>query len=472
MRIKESCVIVISLLQLFPLYSQNPANAFLKLSKPDNDTLRISETVGDKWEAFTVSDGIVRQGKPLLDKIPTATIQSDMPVTSLRVTEIIDTLPEIWRIIDTDEIIDKTETDDADIRIVGFEFYGISQIVSVPKEYGTFHPDGISEKDVSKFRQMLSACKFQRILSDCNKYKVALGYNDWAILKWTQALAQAIYPDNIHSEQEVFVTFIMNQMGLQVRCARANDRLVTLFTCMQNIYARKYLVIDTYLYYLAEDVPSASQLYTYRGNYVKTSRPLDLRITVPIKIGKGISDMNVSKHSSVLESTIELLMSKSLADFYNEYPQLDASIYASAALNSDMINKMKQIIDFRQDKISLVNQMLSFMHLDFKYMVDQEQFGREKPFFFEENFIYPYNDCEDRSIMLSVLLRQVLGLNAILLDYGEHMAVAVNLPEDIRGDHLILNNKKYYVCDPTYIGATIGMSIPRYRNKPVKVHMI
>jgi hypothetical protein len=52
------------------------------------------------------------------------------------------------------------------------------------------------------------------------------------------------------------------------------------------------------------------------------------------------------------------------------------------------------------------------------------------------------------------------------------MAVAVNLPETIKGDHLIINTEKYYVCDPTYIGSTIGMSIPKYRTKPVKVYVL
>jgi hypothetical protein len=105
-------------------------------------------------------------------------------------------------------------------------------------------------------------------------------------------------------------------------------------------------------------------------------------------------------------------------------------------------------------------------------MVDQEQFGKEKPFFCEENFIYPYNDCEDRSVLLSCLIRNLLRLKVVLLDYDDHMAVAVNLPETIKGDHLIINTEKYYVCDPTYIGSTIGMSIPKYRTKPVKVYVL
>ena len=30
--------------------------------------------------------------------------------------------------------------------------------------------------------------------------------------------------------------------------------------------------------------------------------------------------------------------------------------------------------------------------------------------------------------------------------------------------------KTYYICDPTYIGSTIGMMIPKYKSKPAKVY--
>ena len=48
-----------------------------------------------------------------------------------------------------------------------------------------------------------------------------------------------------------------------------------------------------------------------------------------------------------------------------------------------------------------VNMILSYMNYGFKYMTDDNQFNREKPFFPDENFYYPYNDCEDRAILFS-----------------------------------------------------------------------
>ncbi|MGM9737391.1 MAG: PDDEXK nuclease domain-containing protein [Candidatus Cryptobacteroides sp.] len=61
---------------------------------------------------------------------------------------------------------------------------------------------------------------------------------------------------------------------------------------------------------------------------------------------------------------------------------------------------------------------------------EDDQFGFEKPFFLEENFIYSANDCEDRSILFSFL-------------------------------H---NGRRFTICDPTYIGAPVGMAMEDYRD--------
>lgn len=462
------------------MFSQNPAKAYLNFAQGAKkvshvDTLGTSahQTIEDKWEEFIVSEGQVRQEKPILDKLPTAVLQQSGS-TTLRVSEVIDTIPEIWGRLSTDSFLPQGTSDDSDFQTVHFDFYGVGQIVSIPKEYGTFHPKGISEQDVDQFWQLLASHNFSRIISDCNKYKVALGFNDWAILKWAQDLAKAIFPDNINSEQEIFTVFLLNQIGLQVRVSRVNEQLVTLFASMQNVYAKKYIVIDTAPYYLAEDIPSASKIYTYRSGYNKSARPLDLRISKQLRLSDGFSDIKLAKHSSVWECDMEFSISSSLIRFYNDYPQLDAKVYATAVPSDSFLNVFANIFQraSSRDNVSLINQLLSFMHLDFKYMVDQEQFGIEKPFFCEENFIYPYNDCEDRSILLSSLIRNLLGLRVVLLDYDDHMAIAVNLSENIKGDYLVVNNEKYYVCDPTYIGATVGMSIPKYKIKPAKVYII
>ena len=58
--------------------------------------------------------------------------------------------------------------------------------------------------------------------------------------------------------------------------------------------------------------------------------------------------------------------------------------------------------------------------------------------------------------------------------YPGHLAAAVGFNQEVKGDYLLYKNKRYTVCDPTYIGADIGMCMPDYvdenvSNKVVKL---
>ena len=108
--------------------------------------------------------------------------------------------------------------------------------------------------------------------------------------------------------------------------------------------------------------------------------------------------------------------------------------------------------------------LLRFVQTAFVYRKDETQFGREKPFFAEETLFYPYSDCEDRSVLFAYLVRDLIGLEVIGLDYPGHISTAVKFSTEIKGDYIESKGKKYIICDPTYINASMGQCIPKYKN--------
>lgn len=115
------------------------------------------------------------------------------------------------------------------------------------------------------------------------------------------------------------------------------------------------------------------------------------------------------------------------------------------------------------------NILINFVQTAFDYKTDGDQFGYEKPFFVDELFYYPYSDCEDRAVLYSYLVRTLMGLDVVLLEYPNHMATAVCFDENIDGDYITVSGKKYIICDPTYIGASIGLAMPQFKNVAAKV---
>jgi hypothetical protein len=115
------------------------------------------------------------------------------------------------------------------------------------------------------------------------------------------------------------------------------------------------------------------------------------------------------------------------------------------------------------------NRLLHFVQYAFAYATDGEQHGYEKAYFFEENFFYPKNDCEDRAIFYAYLVHNLLGLDVHLIQFPGHECTAVNFNENVEGTGYLYDGKPFVICDPTYIGASIGQCMPDYRNTKPKV---
>ena len=59
-----------------------------------------------------------------------------------------------------------------------------------------------------------------------------------------------------------------------------------------------------------------------------------------------------------------------------------------------------------------------------------------------------------------------------LLGYPGHLACAVNFTEDVKGDYIMVDGKKFVVTDPTYIGAPVGRTMPDMDNAKAKVILL
>lgn len=432
-----------------------------------------SRDLRDKWERYSLSEGLGRTRMPIVDTVPLI-VGFEQTGKPLRVSDIIG-LEEPFFPTTTDAGFSyKIPTDSIDTRIVSFNFFGDDQSVRVPSSLGYYHPSGISEKDVDDFWRELDRLDFSSLLFEIGKRKYQLGFNDWAVLEWIEQLSKAIFPMDRYSESTILSVYLLNQLGLMTRIARVRGKLTILFSSVQTVYGRKYVVLDTYRFYLADPSIVATEIYTYGNEVGWKTRPLNLRIKEPL-ISRESSYKMVYKKSEVFGETISLPVNMTAMALYSHYPQLEAREYVLSCSDSRFREALSRLLPPRlsgKTDSEMINSLLRFLQQDFEYRIDLEQFGYEKPFFPEENFIYAYNDCEDRSILLAVLMRDLLRKKTVLLDYDDHLAVAICVEGNLKGDYVKVGNEKYYVCDPSYMNATIGMSMPHYRNRPAKVWIL
>lgn len=330
--------------------------------------------------------------------------------------------------------------------------------------------NGLNENAIADAYEALCNSDYKPLLADCAQIRKDLRLNDWGVFTLVRQVADTYC--GTANESIVMQQFLLNEMGYKARMARkaTEDKMMLFVATDCSIYAHPYITLNGQNYYNLSGNNEQCQFYMCQKDSPKAKNSVGMQLKeAPLFPGTVVSSTHQAKGSA---ARVTVDVPKALMDFYKDYPQCDYSVYFNAPVNAAMENRilssLAPLVQGRNEA-DAANILINFVQTAFQYQTDGQQFGYEKPFFVEELFYYPYSDCEDRAMLFSYLVRELLGLDVVLLDYPEHIATAVRFNGNVSGDYLMVNGRKYIVCDPTYIGASIGMTMPRYKTVSAKV---
>ena len=330
--------------------------------------------------------------------------------------------------------------------------------------------NGLNENAIADAYEALCNSDYKPLLADCAQIRKDLRLNDWGVFTLVRQVADTYC--GTANESIVMQQFLLNEMGYKARMARkaTEDKMMLFVATDCSIYAHPYITLNGQNYYNLIGNNEQCQFYMCQKDSPKAKNSVGMQLKeAPLFPGTVVSSTHQAKGSA---ARVTVDVPKALMDFYKDYPQCDYSVYFNAPVNAAMENRilssLAPLVQGRNEA-DAANILINFVQTAFQYQTDGQQFGYEKPFFVEELFYYPYSDCEDRAMLFSYLVRKLLGLDVVLLDYPEHIATAVRFNGNVSGDYLMVNGRKYIVCDPTYIGASIGMTMPRYKTVSAKV---
>lgn len=329
--------------------------------------------------------------------------------------------------------------------------------------------NGVTENAIADAYEGLCSTNYTALLNDCDQIRKALSLNEWGYFTLLRQVSDAYC--STADESVVMQQFLLNEKGYKAKMGRkSTDNKLLLFVVPDcQIYAKTYVVLNGQKYYSMDGVQRC-QFYMCQKDSPKARNLLKMELNgIPSFDGPAVTSTHQAQGSAA-KATVSV--PKALADFYKGYPQCDYNVYFNAPVNQDveyaLLSSLAPFVKGKSEK-DAANLLINYVQTAFSYKTDDDQFGYEKPFFVEELFYYPYSDCEDRSILFSYLVRKLTGLEVVLLSYPEHMATAVCFNEDVTGDYVMAGGKKYVVCDPTYIGAPIGLAMPQFKNVAAKV---
>ena len=349
-------------------------------------------------------------------------------------------------------------------------FYGRRLNLAFPAKVEGITLSGIGERRVAHYWKRLLESHVDQCVASLGRQRRDLYLNDWGFFDLIRHFSATVYP-NRANEQAVLSVFLLNALHYDARVGRMGDCLVMLINTGSLLYETNYVKIDGARYYVFGDMQRKGRLYTYDHQMSRADRPIDMHLLHSPRLGGALAAK--SFNGSIAGQTIAVRVNQPLMDFYANYPPTELSIYATAAMEeafaASIERELRPLMKGKKASDAL-NTLLLFMQQGFKYQTDTKQFGHEKNFFCEENFYYPANDCEDRAILFARIVRLLFGYDAALMEYDDHVAAAVHVPDGkVGGYYFDIHGKRYTVCDPTCIGAVVGDLSQKYWNRKANV---
>jgi len=429
-----------------------------------------------EWKDFQAYQGLVRDKTPKPEDIPTAeTVPEEKP--DKPETPTISPPPRVPAPPETPSTVPvppEPPEHPEKYQDVKFQFFGTPVRVHYDQQLAGSVDENINEESISRFWKSLGTADTKSLLDQTQKYHKMLKLNDWGYTVFAHQLGSNIYGDSPNSET-LFTWFVLLKSGYDVRIGYNENTTYLLVPSENMLYNIPYLTMDGARYYIVPLDDRSSQvngITTYEGKYPGESRSMNFRLSGSPAIAGNLHTRILAFDYLGGQYSVELQMNRNITAFYNTYPQTDIPIYFQSTISpqtaKSLVDELQPIIEGKTE-IQAVNLLLRFVQTAFEYQTDVQQFGKENYLFPEETLYYSASDCEDRSALFAYLVRNLLGLEVIGLDYPGHIATAVRFSGDVGRDSIIHAGKTYTVCDPTYIMAEYGMTMPIVQDKEVTV---
>lgn len=444
---------------------------------------KFAEYIRGKWEAFTPKP---ITPKPKDEKVPPVVVPKEeptpvnpkpKPIPFVEVAPIPDVEPQPEPIDPIEELPITTIHP-----TITFTFFGTTEKIRFDKK-NIIHLTSLNENALADAWLKLSEESYTNLIHDCLELRKKYELCDWAYLMMLQNVAESV-SGKWCNEAVLLMAYIYCQSGYQMRLAIDNQKLHLLVASKHHIFGLPYFSIDSTNFYplLRKGEKINNQIQICSAAFPQ-EKAMSLLIPTTQNFAIHYKGERTIKSERYPDVAATVRINQNLMAFYSTYPtsMLDENImtrwamYANTPMAQDVSKQLypqlKAIISGKT-QLDAVNILLNWVQTGFVYEYDDKVWGGDRAFFAEESLYYPYCDCEDRSILFTRLVRDILGLKCILVYYPGHLAAAVNFTESVNGDYILLNGQKYIISDPTYIGAPVGLTMVNMNNKSAKVILL
>ena len=363
-----------------------------------------------------------------------------------------------------------------------FDFFGSHIAIAIDDDC-RFKFESNTNQGVSKAVGALAKNdKYTVVLQDCLDAREKLKLNDWAYYSMLIKLGETFFGGKCN-EATLLSAYLYCMSGYQMRFAfdRSTRKLLILVACDQLVSGAPYCRYDGVKFFIFSNEANSGSIELEWCTY---ALPKEKAMSLWMKDEPQFADdARLVKHRPYQAAQpVAYKVNKNLIDFYDTYPVPSTDgdeysrwiYYAQTPMSENAQATVYPELRKQLAGKSTFEQLRTIMYFieGYRYGYDDEVWGHDRAFFPDETLFYPMSDCEDHAILLSRLVRDLMGLPTALVYYPGHLAAAVCVDEDIPGDYLVTGNTKYLVCDPTIYYGDPGKTMTQMMGKPAKLILI
>ncbi len=327
-------------------------------------------------------------------------------------------------------------------------------------------------RDIADFFTELSETDLSALEAALEKAAKDLNLQDWGYTRLVYAFASR-EAGNTAAKSYPLTWYLLLRAGYDVRLATDGTEAgyYLLLPANRKLYNIPFAGIDDKVFYFFDFSGRDRQptrFFTYPEGHPGASRSMEVSFRTQPGLPEAAQKRTLVFDFQGTRYEISLQYDQGIVEFYSEFPQTDFSAYMEAGTSNIFTASIRSNLQPLIEKMpprDAVNFLLRLVQSGLSYRTDQDQFNHEKWMVPEETIHYPYSDCDDRALLFSWLIKELLGYEVLGIQWTGHASTAVAIPGSGEGTLFSYRGKQWTLCDPTFLGADAGMVMPAYSGK-------
>jgi hypothetical protein len=346
-----------------------------------------------------------------------------------------------------------------------FLFYGQQINLSYDKLLILSANGEVSENSISGFWNIFSRSSSNHLVDQLIDYRDLLGLGDWGYFQLVKAASNHIFSDSPwRSDQLAWA--LMIRSGFDVKLAFNQNSTSILFPSHNSIFNRQFVMIGQKRYYLDREM-KGELLVTSQHRFPDTEGMIDLRFHKSLNFKGKLSVRRYTVQWKDKKYGFVLQYNPDVIRFYADYPGCDPSVYfgapVSATLKEDVLRQFYPLLSkFNTTEAAAFLQQ--YVQRDIDYYLGNIPGGMASGRFAEEVIASKSGDDRGKAVLFSWLVRTLLKLPVMGVQFPGYYSTAVCYPVQLEGDSYFWRDQQYVITDPTFSMAPIGVIMPEFKD--------